>query len=33
MELLLEAGVEAIEVFWGFKVGGFSAHEGVQMRE
>jgi hypothetical protein len=33
VELLLEASVEAVEVFWGFNVGGFSAHGGVQMRE
>jgi hypothetical protein len=31
MELLLEAGAEAVEVFGGFKVGDFSAHRGVQM--
>jgi hypothetical protein len=35
MKLLFEAGAEAVEVlsFWGFKVGDFLAHGGVQMRE
>ena len=29
MELLLEAGAEAVEIFWGLKVGDFSAHGGI----
>jgi hypothetical protein len=33
MELLLEAGVEAVEIFWGFKAGDFSAHRRIQVQE
>jgi hypothetical protein len=35
VKLLFEAGAEAVEVlsFWGFKVGDFLTHGGVQMRE
>jgi ribonuclease HI len=31
MELLLEAGAEVVESFWGFKIGHLSAHGDVPM--